>query len=204
METYKHSCPFCGQHVEYTVGYCGKQMACPICGKTITFPAIPPGGKGPKLHLKRAEPESSFQWKWPFDLAAKLAFLGRFKQWNLALTCLVPFLIIVGLLVGAHWIRKHFGDEPSMPAVPAAQADPSAWQKMTDLARADQDVQAKLALVRQAQANLNTKKQYHAEPQAVAAAQNAVSAATRAFETSFQNYQQLGGQVDYRSQLPPQ
>ena len=52
METYKHSCPFCGQHIEYSAWYCGKQMVCPICGKTVTFPAIPPGRKGQPVRTK--------------------------------------------------------------------------------------------------------------------------------------------------------
>ena len=43
MESYKHSCPCCGQHMEYTAPYCGKKTLCPTCGHTITFPAMAPG-----------------------------------------------------------------------------------------------------------------------------------------------------------------
>ena len=56
------SCPFCGQHIEYTAGYCGKQMQCPICGQTVTFPALPPGGKsGPKLRVKSLSEQDAIQ-----------------------------------------------------------------------------------------------------------------------------------------------
>jgi hypothetical protein len=148
MESYKHSCPVCGQHIEYTAGYCGKQMVCPICGKTVTFPAIPPGGKGPALRIKR--PEAARAAKWSFDFFGIPAFLRRFEHWNLVLVCLVPFIIVGALLAGAAVVRKHLGNEPVAPLAPLLQADTNAWQKMTDLARADQLVQGQLGAVRRA------------------------------------------------------
>ena len=140
MESYKHSCPFCGQHIEYTVGYCGKQMVCPICGKSVTFPAIPPGVKGPSLHINRPEAARASKWSFSISLACirlLLPSLRRFKHWNMALVCLVPFIIVGALLAGAAVVRKQFGNAPATPVAPLVQADPNAWQKMTDLARAD-------------------------------------------------------------------
>jgi endogenous inhibitor of DNA gyrase (YacG/DUF329 family) len=77
MESYKHSCPFCGQHIEYTAGYCGKQMQCPMCGQTVTFPALPPGRPGPALHVKSLERKPERKWNW--KLPAALAFLRTFN-----------------------------------------------------------------------------------------------------------------------------
>ena len=145
METYKHSCPFCGQHIEYTIGYCGKQMICPICSKTVTFPALPPGGKKQGLRIKR--PEAVSDAKWAFNVRAIIAALRGFDHWNLVLTGLVPFVIVAVLLVGANLVRKYTAEGPALPVAPQAQADPDAWQKMKDLARADQLVQAQLALL---------------------------------------------------------
>jgi hypothetical protein len=225
MESYKHSCPFCGQHIEYTVGYCGQQMACPICGKTVTFPAIPPGGKGQKLHLKRAGPVQ--KTKWSFDLKVILACLREFEHWNIVLVCFVPFVIVGALLIGAGVLRKYAGNGPAAPVAPVVQADSGAWQKMTDLARADQLVQQKLGVVIQAraaaaaaernrdsrqnyghgtmldQATINSiALQHKADEQAVANAQKVLEASRQSFEYAFQNYQKLGGTIDYRQQLP--
>ncbi len=225
MESYKHSCPFCGQHIEYTAGYCGKQMVCPICGKTVTFPAVLPGGKGPSLHIHR--PEAARAAKWSFDFFGILAPLRRFEHWNMVLVCLVPFIIVGALLAGAAVVRKQFNNAPAAPVAPLIQADPNAWQKMTDLARADQSVQEQLGAMRRAgaavamaersRANLhafyhgktldqatynNVMRQRSAADQAVANAQQALASARQRFETAFQKYQQLGGTTDYRRQLP--
>jgi hypothetical protein len=225
MESYKHSCPYCGQHIEYTAGYCGKQMACPICGKPVTFPAVPPGGKGPALHIKR--PEAARAAKWSFNLNDILASLRQFEHWNVVLLCLVPFIIVAALLVGASVVRKNASNEPAMPVAPPIQVDPNAWQKMTDLARADQLVQEQLGVVARARAAATAAAQIrdarhayyqgktldrvtydgvmlqlHTDEQAAANAQRALDAARQAFDNAFQNYQRLGGTVDYRRQLP--
>jgi len=230
METYKHSCPICGQHIEYTVEYCGKQMSCPTCGRTVTFPAIPPGGKRQALHIKRQE--AIRRSTWSFNLTDMLRFAREFEHWNVVLMCSVPFVIIVVLLVGAHIVQKTVGEEPAAPVVPRAEADPDAWKKMTDLAKADQQVQAKIAIVLQAQgalaqAQMRAKslhasydaeynnpltdrstregigQQFTEAERSIAQARAALTAARQAFETCYANYQSLGGQVDYRRQLPP-
>ena len=112
MESYKLSCPFCGQHIEYTVGYCGKQMQCPICSQTVTFPALPPGRSGPTLHVKSLERKPERKWSW--KLPAALTFLLKFQHWNVVAQCAVPFLIIGVLLAGAaqHLRRRSRTDRP--------------------------------------------------------------------------------------------
>ena len=226
MESYKHSCPFCGQHIEYTAGYCGKQMVCPICGKTVTFPAVPPGGKGLSLRIKRPAPPRAA--KWSFDFFGLLAPLRRFEHWNMVLVCLVPFIIVGALLAGAVVVRRQLGNAPAVPVAAPIQADPNAWQKMTDLARAEQLVQEKLEAVRKARAAVAVAEQnranlhaywhvrraanealyqsvlaqYKAKDEAVANARKTLAAAQRCFESAFRKYQQLGGTTDYRRQLP--
>jgi hypothetical protein len=225
MESYKHSCPFCGQHIEYTAGYCGTQMDCPTCGKNVTFPAIPPGGKRQPLHIKR--PRAAEAARRSFNFNAILAALRQFEHWNMVLICLVPFLIVTGLLVGATVVRNKAGEGPAAPVAPSVQVDPNAWQKVTDLTRADLVVQEKINAVAAARnavaraeresANLHAyyqgkaldpatcsamSLQYAAKDQAVANAKAVLSTARNCFDTAFQNYQKLGGTADYRQQLP--
>src|ERR1700678_1797356 len=99
MESFKHSCPFCGQHIEYTAGYCGKQMQCPICGHTVTFPALPPARSGQTLRVKSLERKPERKWSW--KLPPALVFLLNFQHWNVVAQCAVPFVIIGALLAGA-------------------------------------------------------------------------------------------------------
>lgn len=224
VESYKHSCPFCGQHIEYTAGYCGKQMTCPICSKVITFPAVPPRPKGQPPPPKPAPPSLISR------LAAKLNEMLpaalEFKHWNIVLSCLIPFLIIAGLLLGARFIRKHFGEEPAAPAAPTVQAEAGAWQKLTEQGRAEQIVQEKVGEVNSAYAAMvaaqktrdlrhayyqgkpldpvsaeTVAKQFQADEQALATAQRNYEAKRQSFNAAYQDYQRLGGAVDYRRQL---
>jgi hypothetical protein len=200
-------------------------MVCPICGKTVTFPALPPGSKGTSLRIHR--PEAAPAAKWAFDFFGIPAFLQRFEHWNLVLVCLVPFIIVGALLAGAALVRKQLGNEPAAPVAPLIRADTNAWQKMTDLARADQLVQEQLAAVRRAgvavamaernRANLHAyyhgkqaadqaiydsvMAQYKAKDEAVANAHKALDYTRQCFESALQNYQKLGGTTDYRRQL---
>ena len=220
MESYKHSCPFCGQHIEYTIGYCGKQMVCPICEKTVTFPAIPPGGKGASPPQKK--PEASRVAQWSVKLNEVLAVLRQFQHWNVVLMCLVPFGIVAALLIGASVVRKKIGDEPAMPSAPIIQAKPNAWQSMTNLARADQLVQDQISRVNRTYGAVKAAERnrasvhayfhdqatgqsgYVAADQTLANAQAALAAARQSFNTAYQNYLQLGGKVDYQRQVPQQ
>jgi hypothetical protein len=222
MESYKHSCPFCGQHIEYTVEYCGQRMACPSCGKDVVFPAVPPGGKKKPLQIKRAAPARTAKWSFnPNDI---LACLRQFQHWNIVLVCVVPFVILGALLIGAHALKKQTSDEPAAPEV---HADANAWQKMTALAKADQVVQQQIGVVAQARAMTAAAQRtldslhayYHgktldpatfniyaaqrkADEQACANAQKMLDSANQSFNRALQNYQQLGGTIDYRQQLP--
>jgi hypothetical protein len=218
MESYKHSCPFCGQHIEYTVEYCGKQMVCPSCGKTVTFPAIPPG-RGPGSHTtrvkaldaRRAGPKPAPGWL--RNAPKALGFLRDFQHWNVVGQCAVPFLIIGVLLVGAAFVKKKFSDAPAPAVVPAVHAEPEAWQKMADLTKADQavrslmkEVKADHAMVvaaeqaRQQLSQGSASLKMSAEEQ-LHQAQNTLTDAHKRLDVALEKYRALGGTVDYRSQM---
>src|ERR1700677_391938 len=214
VESYKPSCPFCGQHIEYTAGYCGRQMQCPSCGNTITFPALPPSRRGQSLHLNRPAAKPARQWSW--QPPAFLLVLRDFPHWKIVAQCALPFLIIAALLYGANFVRNKTSDTPAAPTAPVFQADPNAWQRMTDLTRADSAVQARLNEVGVAVAALRLAQrvrddyEHKSAPQDtrnVAAhtldmAQQKRSDAQRRFEAAFEQYEKLGGTMDYRSRLP--
>jgi hypothetical protein len=209
MDSYKHSCPFCGQHIEYTVGYCGKQMQCPMCSQTVTFPALPPGRKGTTLRVSSLQRKTERKWQLP----RALTFLLNFEHWNVVWQCAVPFLIIGALLAGAFYVKKKFSDAPEAVTTPVIQVDPDAWQKTTDMTKAEMAVkdrmkeleaahlQADMAerLRRQTKSadSLQTKR---ADEQ-VELTQKMLTAARQRFDRANDLYRQLGGNVDYRSQL---
>ncbi|HTA31147.1 MAG TPA: hypothetical protein VK731_11720 [Candidatus Cybelea sp.] len=218
MESYKHSCPFCGQHIEYTLEYCGTQLECPSCTKTVAFPAIPPGlGKGKtharvkELDAKRAAANARKNW---LERAANaLGILRNFQHWETVWQCVVPFLVIGLLLGGAMFVKKKFGAASAPVEAPAVQADPEAWQRIADLAKADRTVrmlmkeynvdQARLAAVeaarKQEQKGDSSQKQFIEEQ--VQQAQLTLSAAHKRLDAAMEKYRQLGGNVDYRSQM---
>jgi hypothetical protein len=204
-------------------------MLCPICGKIVNFPAIPPSAGGTTLRVRRHE--ETCESRWSFDFFGFFGFLAplqRFKHWSAVMICLVPFTIVGALLVGASVVRKQLGDAPAPPVAPSAQVDTNAWQKMTDLARADQLVQQRLSAVRRASDAVSTAErkraalhaywhprrapdqvtyasvtaQYQADDQAVANAEQALASARSCFSTAFSQYEKLGGTIDYSRQLP--
>jgi hypothetical protein len=213
MESYKHSCPFCGQHIEYTAEYCGRQMQCPSCNKTVAFPAIPPGkGRGApaaRVKTQEAKPAPSRQRYAP----KALGFLRDFEHWNVVWQCAVPFLIIGALLAGATFVKRKFSDAPIPVAAPAVQADPEAWQKMTDLTKAEQAVQhlikvcnvdhAMLLDAERARQQLEKADSFQRKSldDQAQAAQNSFNAAHKRLDAAMQKYRELGGTVDYQSQL---
>src|ERR1700733_11455336 len=137
MESYKHSCPVCGQRDDDSPRYCGRQMQCPICGNTITFPAIPPAVGGKPAAVMQQKPPR----KWLWDAKAIFLYLRDFPHWHTVWQILVPFLIIGALLGGAMFVKNKFADEPAPVAAPVVQAEQGGWDKMTELARADQKMQ---------------------------------------------------------------
>jgi len=223
MNGYKYSCPYCGQHIEYTDGYAGRQIPCPMCQHPIMFPAVPAGLKRSSLRLVRDIPKPVQQFQ--FSFPGLLLFLREFKHWKVLGTCLLPFAILAGALIAASWFRQN--EPPPAPAPVAAPAPagadaPVAPQPLpaADLTQAGQQVQARLTAVKQASAALQAAQknktavhqQYKSsaagEPYeksadaAVKSAQKLLTAAKTAFATAFTNYQSLGGPIDYRRQLP--
>jgi uncharacterized membrane protein len=162
------------------------------------------------LRVKSVEekPERTSSWKAP----AALAFLRDFQHWNVVAQCAVPFLII-GVLVGAAtFVKKKLGDASAPVSTPTVQADPDAWQKMTDLTKADIAVRDRMkelaaahayaAMVQQTHRQMahdDTLQSRSAEEQ-MQRAQNALIEARKRFESAVSDYQRLGGTVDYRSQ----
>jgi hypothetical protein len=203
-------------------------MVCPNCGATVTFPQMLSLGKTTSsLRLHHDEPAPA-PAKSFMDHFGFLAPLRRFEHWNMVLVCVVPFLVLGGLLVGAAVVRQRFGNAPAAPAAPPVQVDKNAWRKMTDLARADLLVQEKLADARRAGAALGEAQgqrdrlhalhhgkqapdaavyaaitaQYAAADKAVRTAQAGYDCARRSFDAAYQKYCDLGGTIDYRSQMP--
>jgi hypothetical protein len=222
MESYKHSCPVCGQHVEYTAGYCGRQMQCPICGNTIIFPAIPPAKGGKTVTVLPNKPARAWLW----NAKAIFLYLRDFPHWKIVGQIAVPFVIIGALLAGAAYVKNKFTDEPAAAEIPVVQAPAGGWDKMTELARADQKMQKYVQSINQAHATLVgaqraldleqkrlSQAQGSDEHQAqasnvqsaernVAQAQNTLNYLRQHFNTDLENYRKLGGTIDYRSQVP--
>jgi len=223
MSNLKHSCPGCGQHIEYSLEHCGRQFACPNCHSIITFPPVPTS----KLRLQGAVDPSAKKKSW-LDFAWLKPIIA-FEHWRMVGLCLVPFLIIVGLLIGANALRK--SDPPDdPPKIPRAVEQPVAadeWNKMTELGQVDQAVQFRLRSTAVAKAGLleaerardalhhtykgaqldslsyqTVTRQYAEADRLISARQHQYEVARQSFEAAFQKYQEMGGKVDYRSQLP--
>jgi hypothetical protein len=217
MESFKHSCPFCGQHIEYTAGYCGRQMTCPICGNVITFPAVPPNAGGLALKIRRAADKPAAKWAW--DPRSMFVFLRQYPHWKTVALCLVPFVVVGGLLEGAAYVKKNYSDEQApVPVAEDVNTDTNAWGRMTTLAPVEQALDRQVKLVNEARAILERAEQNIAavrqslpgttNPPAVRnaaaatqIAQKRYSAAMQDFEAVYRKYQQLGGAADYRSRL---
>jgi hypothetical protein len=149
-------------------------------------------------------------------MPAALVFLRDFRHWKVVAQCAVPFLILGALLAGAAYVKNKLGAPSAVSPVsvaPAVQADPQAWQKMTDLNKADQAVRDRMKDLAAAHAYLSLMEQNNRKSQtcessqrkgaeeAMQRAQNTVSAARQQFDAAMASYQKLGGAVDYRSQL---
>ena len=201
--------------MEYTDAYSGMRMACPKCRQLIVFPGIAAPKRTSSLHLVGAVPKPPA--KFHFSFAALVVFLRRFKHWKIVGLCLVPFVLVAGALVAASFSGRQAVAPVTSP--PAVVVNPGALDKLTDLTRADQLVQQRLAAVNRAFTNSQTAEQnvtalrspHHgaASPAALSAAdqaakraQLALANARKAFDTAYAQYQKLGGAIDYRRQLP--
>jgi hypothetical protein len=211
--------------MEYTAPYCGKKTLCPTCGHTITFPAIPPArgaaapatgpATGPAPRQKpgqkpaaKAGPAGSGNSKGTGDN------LRDFQHWNVVVQCAVPFLIVAVLLAGAVFVKKNFGSPAAPVPELVVQPEPGAWNRMTELTKADEAVRAEIQEVTVARSLLASAQRMQLRLQSgdamqrkgaadqVEAKQRLLAAAQKRFQTAFANYQKLGGKVDYRAQLP--
>jgi hypothetical protein len=225
MEKFKHSCPACGQRIEYTVDYCGKQIACPTCQAAVLFPAIPPVTATQKLRLQRDAGPRRKKGLLDFPF---LKALRNYPHWKVVGACVVPFLIVTGLVLGANFLKSQNTDQPAAQT-PRAVAQPvsqDAWNKMTELGAVEQQVKncvraalaAKAAVAQAMAAQNQLTAAYHGsipssiyqnvmEQERLASekinmAQQQLGATRQAFEAAYTRYQSLGGQFDYRSQMP--
>jgi hypothetical protein len=197
-------------------------MQCPICGNTITFPAIPPARGGKSVAVEQTKPTQ----KWSWNPGAIFLNLRDFPHWNTVAQISVPFLIIGALLAGAAFVKNKFADEPASAPAPVVQAESGGWDKMTALARADQKMQHYVQSILQARKTLAAaqreldaeQKRYsqargYEEQQAVMGnvqsaqrsvtqAQNTLTYLRQHFDTDLVNYRKLGGAIDYRSRVP--
>jgi hypothetical protein len=223
MDKYKHACPKCGQRIEYTIDYCGQQIGCPICHTPIVFPEAPAPTATQKLRLQRdINPQKSKSNRF----VAILKAVRDFPHWRMVVTCLVPFFLIGGLLLGASYLRKTSSPESTeIPKAVTVTVGSDGWKKMTDLGQVEQVVQYHLqtvtALTRtlaqeQAQAAAlhdhyhgmtldggtyaMVMKQRDDLQKRITLHQQQMNAEDAAFRESFELYKKLGGQVDYYSQ----
>jgi hypothetical protein len=149
-----------------------------------------------------------------------------FPHWNTVLQVLVPFVIIGVLLAAALWVKNKYSDEPASASAPVVQADSAGWDKMTKLAQADRKMQQYVQSIAQtrralaaARAALQNEQKRLGEArdpderQAISSnlqsyeriadqTQNKLSGLERQFEIDYEKYRELGGTVDYRSQVP--
>jgi hypothetical protein len=183
-----------------------------MCGTTVTFPVVPPGRAASALRLKGAK--AAPVRNWALKLPGALAFLRNFQHWNVVGQCAVPFLIIAALVWTAAFVKNKLGDPTSGEgALPAVQADPDAWRRMTDLTKAEKAAQDAVKALNQANAYLSSceltrKRLEKADPaqkknadELLQNAQKTVTAARKQFDDANNKYRQLGGSVDYYSQL---
>jgi hypothetical protein len=185
-----------------------------MCGQTVTFPAIPPARSGPSYQLKNAQAKAKPARNWAAKVPGALGVLRDFQHWDVVGQCVVPFLIIAVLLGGAIFVKNKLGAPASAAdAAPAVQADPEALQRMTNLIKAEQAVQAAMRVLDQANALLDyeQKARQHSEAadpllrktaeERLHRVENTVKEARKQFDAAESKYRQLGGTKDYRSQL---
>jgi cell division protein FtsB len=164
------------------------------------------------MHSKTLEAKAAR--KAALKLPQALTFLRNFEHWDVVGQCAVPFLIISALLGGAIFVKNKLGASSSAEGVvPAVQVDPGAWQKMTDLTKAEEALQAAVKMLNQDNAMLDYEEkarkrldsadqfQRATADRRVQQAQMAVNTAGKQFNAAESKYRQLGGTKDYRSEL---
>jgi len=181
------------------------------------LPAVLGGKRTSSLRLVRTGPGPAA--KFQFSFAGIALFLREFKHWKTVGICMIPFVLVAGALVAASVSARRQAASAPAPVPATVIVDPQALDKLTDLTRADQLVQQRLAAVNRASTAcqkasqtvtaLHNQRRGAASPAALKGADQAVSRANQAlanarkdFDAAFAQYQKLGGAVDYRQQLP--
>ena len=147
--------------------------------------------------------------------------LIAFPLWKMVATCLVPFLLVGGLLLGASYMRKNSAnDTVEIPKAVTAPVAADAWKKMTELAQVEDAIKSHIQQARQLNQMLQMEyaqlTQLQSSPAGSSLMQrqkddlnkkmemqrNQLNAERNAFYQTCQLYQKLGGQVDYNGQFP--
>jgi hypothetical protein len=166
-----------------------------------------------KLRLKnpipRAKEESKFM--------RMINNLREYEHWHIIGQCLVPFVILGGVLAAAKYVHFKPAEQPAAPAQPAP-VDPATWQRMTELEKIEPVVQQRLRTYNAAYmshliAEKNRTDQIaqwgsHLNPathreldQRCEIANREMGDALAAFYQSMNKYRELGGKIDYQAQM---
>ena len=185
------------------------------------FPAIPPGGFAPKLKIAAPAPppKKKFEFKLGPMLKAVFTWAQEFEHWRVVGFCLIPFVIIIVALVAANAVKRH--QVETGPMHTTTQVDAGAWDKVEEVAKADQQMQAYVQTVLTAKARVDTAIQsrdnlhrmlagaafetvaarFQAADKEVSNAQQSLAATKRNFDLKYDNYQKIGGKVNYPAQV---
>jgi hypothetical protein len=224
METFKLSCPRCGQHIEYTKDYCGRQVQCPSCAGSVTFPALPPGALTQKLRLERDRPKVKQPFRLDFGkiLASTISFVRNFQHWQIVLMCLLPFGFIV-VALGIASVVRHQDQQPNSEQPVVAETRKTETQQVDAMLKADAIVRSRVQSILAAKSRLDNAVARRSQLRAMYSGRNPSAAARtvmanadeqveaaeanlngwkKSFDIDYANYEKAGGKIDYRSQLP--
>jgi hypothetical protein len=221
-EKLKHTCPACGQPIEYTIDDSGQQIDCPSCQKPVLLPAAIGAAAARKTQLQKNQiRRESPNAKKPVPGFASTRKVIEFQYWKVVGICLVPFLIIGGLLYGAAYLRKaSANDTVEIPKAITTPVAGDGWKKMTEMAQVEGAIKSQIQQTRELKQILqveNAQMQQYQNNSANAslmqqqkedlskkmeAQQNQVNALHTAFYQTMDLYRKMGGTIDYNSQFP--
>lgn len=119
MNSHKYACPSCGQNLEYSDEYSGKQMPCPACHHDLRFPGLAPVAMQSSLRLARDIPQPGRKPR--LNFFAMLGWLRYFINQKAVAICLLSVLFIGGGLLASSRVLHH----PAPPVVARAVVDES-------------------------------------------------------------------------------
>ena len=96
MFTFKFPCPSCGQRIEGTDAYSGKQINCPACQKTIRVPHVP--GTLPPGPAIAALPLPPAQWEPAVPTMQHGASASKNSRSKWVVICSATGLVVVGAI----------------------------------------------------------------------------------------------------------